>query len=137
LAKDLIPKFKKDPKWSFNFTIDSDNGIPLNKRGSGVRRLILLNFFRAEAEKEKSDEGKASIIYAIEEPETSQHPDHQLMLMEALLELANKDSCQILLTTHVPALAGTLPIEGLRFITKDKNEDVIIQEGNDNVLQCI
>ncbi len=53
LAKDLIPNFSKDPKWDsiFSMTLTSELGIPVNKRGSGVRRLILLNFFRAEAEK--------------------------------------------------------------------------------------
>ena len=29
--------------------------IPINKRGSGVKRLILLNFFRAQAEKKKDE----------------------------------------------------------------------------------
>ncbi|EKS9889993.1 ATP-binding protein, partial [Burkholderia pyrrocinia] len=51
LANELTPRFKEKPKWSFSFTLDGENGIPINKRGSGVRRLILLNFFRAEAEK--------------------------------------------------------------------------------------
>lgn len=36
----------------FKFSLDTDNEIPLNKRGSGIRRLILLSYFRAEAEKE-------------------------------------------------------------------------------------
>lgn len=51
LASELTPRFKEKPKWTFSFTLDGENGIPINKRGSGVRRLILLNFFRAEAEK--------------------------------------------------------------------------------------
>ncbi len=45
LANELTPRFKEKPKWTFNFTLDGENGIPINKRGSGVRRLILLNFF--------------------------------------------------------------------------------------------
>ena len=44
LANELTPRFKEKPKWTFNFTLDGENGIPINKRGSGVRRLILLNF---------------------------------------------------------------------------------------------
>lgn len=35
----------------FSFSLIGDDNIPLNKRGSGVRRLILLSYFRAEAEK--------------------------------------------------------------------------------------
>ena len=70
----------------------------MNKRGSGVRRLILLNFFRAKAE-EKASRDNRTLIYAIEEPETSQHNEHQKILIDALKELANKGH-QILLTTH-------------------------------------
>ena len=52
IADSLTPRFS-DPRWDsvFKFNLFSDNDIPLNKRGSGVRRLILLNFFRAEAER--------------------------------------------------------------------------------------
>ena len=41
-------------KWADVFksvSITGDGDIPINKRGSGVKRLILLNFFRAEAER--------------------------------------------------------------------------------------
>lgn len=87
LANELTTRFKEKPKWTFNFTLDGENGIPINKRGSGARRLILLNFFRAEAEKAVSGTQR-SVIYAIEEPETSQHPNYQIMLMKALLSLS-------------------------------------------------
>jgi putative ATP-dependent endonuclease of OLD family len=89
----------------------------MNKRGSGVRRLILLNFFRAEAERRQQQEGVPGVIYAIEEPETSQHPDNQEMLVDALLELAHTESSQVLITTHVPALASRIPCQNLRYIT--------------------
>lgn len=39
-----------------NVSITCDNDIPINKRGSGVKRLVLLNFFRAEAERRKNSE---------------------------------------------------------------------------------
>ena len=43
----------------FSFGLESDNGIALNKRGSGFRRMVLLNYFRAEAERKlESDENK-------------------------------------------------------------------------------
>lgn len=61
-------------------SITGDEDIPINKRRSGVKRLVLLNFFRAEAERRKNESNVPDIIYAIEEPETSQHPSHQLLL---------------------------------------------------------
>ena len=120
LAEQLIPEFRTDPKFDsqFKLTIKSEDDIPINKRGSGVRRLILLNFFRAEAEKRRLGTLNNRIIYAFEEPETSQHPDHQEMLIKAFLELSNSANTQIILTTHTPALAGLLPLDSLRFITK-------------------
>jgi predicted ATPase len=110
-------------KWDSLFTtsITGDTGIPLNKRGSGIKRLVLLNFFRAEAEKQATDKHKASVIYAIEEPETSQHPRNQRMLMSALQDLSGKDGRQVLVTTHTPMLARAVSEASLRFIEKNEN----------------
>lgn len=134
LAKDLIPDFSKDPKWDsiFSMSLASEQGIPVNKRGSGVRRLILLNFFRAEAEKKFKEANGRSIIYAIEEPETSQHPSYQEMLIKALLDLAILPKTQILVTTHTPALAGLMPISSLRYIIKNENNQHKIEHAKNN-----
>jgi len=134
LANELTPRFKDKPKWTFNFTLDGENGIPINKRGSGVRRLILLNFFRAEAEKAVAGSAR-KVIYAIEEPETSQHPNYQIMLMKALLALANQENRQILVTTHVPALAGLIPIEGIRYVTKNAEGVPSVKMPTESVLK--
>ena len=51
----IIPTADK-LKWVDVFkavSITDDNDIPINKQGSGVKRLILLNFFRAEADERK------------------------------------------------------------------------------------
>lgn len=118
LASQLVPRFKKAPSWTFDFALDGEDNIPINKRGSGVRRLILLNFFRAEAERKIAEKNAPSVIYAFEEPETSQHPSNQEMLVRALVEVGGRDNCQVLVTTHVPALAGLLPVTGLRLVEK-------------------
>ncbi len=39
----------------FSFTFDCDNGISFNKRGSGVKRLMLLSFFLADAEQKNTN----------------------------------------------------------------------------------
>jgi len=123
LASILKPDFKSEPKFDslFKLTLSSDDNIPINKRGSGVRRLILLNFFRAEAERRGRASNNKNIIFAIEEPETSQHPDHQEMLIGSLIELSNSGNTQVLLTTHTPSLASLLPLESLRFIENVNN----------------
>ena len=134
LASELTPRFKEKPKWTFSFTLDGENGIPINKRGSGVRRLILLNFFRAEAER-IAEGSQRNVIYAIEEPETSQHPNYQMMLMRALLTLANQPNRQIIITTHVPALAGLMPKESIRYVTKDEGGSPLVKMPDRDVLR--
>lgn len=138
LAASLVPEFKSEPKFDslFKLSIKSDDDISINKRGSGVRRLILLNFFRAEAERKLSEaERNKSIIYAFEEPETSQHPSHQKLLIEAFLELSCKENTQIILTTHTPALGGLLPTGSLRLVEKRNKSQV--RNGSDEIFQKI
>ncbi|GAV24213.1 hypothetical protein ciss_01460 [Carboxydothermus islandicus] len=99
--------------------------IPLNKRGSGIRRIVLLSFFTAEVERLKRDKNLASTIYAIEEPETSLHPDLQKKLIEQLLELSEYPNIQVLITTHSPALIRLLETSSIRYIEqKDHSSNV-------------
>jgi len=138
IAQELKPEIP-EPKWESVFkgiTISSDEGIPLNKRGSGVRRLILLSFFRAEAEKKKEERNVPNTIYAFEEPETSQHPEHQRKLIEAFLKLSSRDDTQIILSTHSPGIASLLPIESLRFLSK-RNGRILTEKGTNEILEKI
>ena len=125
LASKLEPKFTPPTpaKWKglFSIKMDTDDGIPLNKRGSGVRRMILVSFFKAEAERRLKSTSKRNIIYALEEPETAQHPNNQKILIESFKSLANESDCQIILTTHSPGLASELSVNSLRFINKDES----------------
>ena len=116
LAHQLTPKFSS-PKWEnvFKFSLDTDT-VPLNKRGSGTRRLILLNYFRAQADKQADEEHVTDIIYAFEEPETAQHADHQRMLMQSFSKISQQLGKQVLITTHSPELAGMLNPDGVRQI---------------------
>ncbi|HET7118041.1 MAG TPA: ATP-binding protein [Hanamia sp.] len=104
-----------------NVSICGDENIPINKRGSGVKRLILLNFFRAEAERRKMAENIPSIVYAIEEPETSQHTEHQKKLISAFLTLSTTANTQVLITTHSATLVKELKFEHLRLIKASNN----------------
>ena len=122
IAESLIPVIpgSETLKWNDVFksvTISGDEGIPINKRGSGVKRLILLNFFRAEAERRKDEEGLPAIVYAIEEPETSQHTAHQKLLIKSFIDLSVLDNTQLLLTSHSPMVVKELNFSNLRIIS--------------------
>ena len=139
LAGQLTPEFKAEPKWAslFSVALNSDQGIPVNKRGSGVRRLILVSFFRAEAERRLAQGGTRNIIYAIEEPETSQHPHNQRMLLESFQDLASEPGCQVLLTTHSPGFATYLPIGSFRFIRKASAGQPQIEDATDGTWETM
>lgn len=133
IANELTPDFSEAPKakWTglFSVSMNTDDGIPLNKRGSGVRRLILVSFFRAEAERQLEEAGGRGIIYAIEEPETAQHPANQRILLGAFKTLAQESGCQVLLTTHSPEFASELPASSLRFVSVDEDGKPVVNIG--------
>lgn len=129
IASSLNPKIPSTGalKWNDvfkNVSITGDEEIPINKRGSGVKRLVLISFFRAEAERRQQASGLPSVVYAIEEPETSQHPDHQRALVNALIALSQADGTQIVLTSHSPELVKQLNFDNILLIAGQGAGDI-------------
>ncbi|QQT61905.1 AAA family ATPase [Sphingobacterium multivorum] len=133
LAEKMKSDFNKLPSWDkiFDLTLLNEQNVPLNKRGSGVKRLVLLSFFQAQAEKKRSENTAPSIIYAIEEPETSQHPNHQKILIESLITLSQQHNIQVLFTTHSSNLVREIPIDSLIYIYKNEEKENAIEYGLD------
>lgn len=122
LARTLHPSMPSsaDLKWTDVFksvSISGDNDIPINKRGSGVKRMVLLNFFRAEAERAQQNAHAPGIIYAIEEPETAQHVVHQHMLIDSLLSLSQNAATQVVITTHSTNILQRLAFDNIRLVS--------------------
>jgi len=132
LANELRPRVTTKP-WTSLFSVDltDDGAVPVNKRGSGVRRLILLSFLRAKAESSAVEADRSEIILGIEEPETSQHPNNQILLMNSFQTLCEQGNCQIVLTTHNPALAKRLPASAIRFLEGQRTECPTVISGED------
>lgn len=61
------------------------------------------------------------VVYAIEEPETSQHNEHIKMMMDALKTLSGRNHIQIIVTTHSPYLVKQLEYSQLRLVDNDTN----------------
>ncbi|WIE72312.1 ATP-binding protein [Curtobacterium sp. MCJR17_020] len=116
IAKGLTPRIGDEMKWDsvFKVSLHGESGIPINKRGSGVRRMVLLGFLQAQAELKSAG---GNVIYAIEEPETGQHPDHQKALLNAVRDIAEREGAQVIMTTHTPTLGRLVPEESLRYIS--------------------
>ena len=138
LAAELVPGFKAEPKWDslFKLSLAGDDGIPVNKRGSGVRRLVLFSFFRAEVERRQGIEARSNVIYAVEEPETAQHPKYQRLVIEALAALAQEPGVQVVLTTHVPALISLVPPRAIRYIHRSA-AGTTVEAGTDDVYRRV
>lgn len=134
IARSLQPRIPeaKSLKWKDAFksiSISGDDDIPINKRGSGVKRLVLISFFRAEAERKAAQENSKSVIYAIEEPETSQHDNAIRMLIESFKSIVNTGVGQILLTSHNPFLLKEIDFHSIRIVNnQDENPRVRIPE---------
>jgi putative ATP-dependent endonuclease of OLD family len=134
LAEKMKSDFNKLPSWDkiFDLTLLNEQNVPLNKRGSGVKRLVLLSFFQAQAEKKKIENSSPSIIYAIEEPETAQHPNHQQILINSFIRLSQSINTQVLFTTHSSNLVREIPMESLIYIYKDENNKNVVEYGIEN-----
>ncbi|WP_083881946.1 ATP-dependent endonuclease [Curtobacterium sp. B8] len=120
LARELQP-VEPEPSWSKAYSgmqFVDDSGVPLARRGSGTRRLVLLSFFRAEVEKVLSDdEGmNRSVIIAVEEPETALHADMQQEILAALSEVAELPGRQVIITTHSANLLRNVSASDIRYI---------------------
>lgn len=137
VANSLHPKMPP-LKWEDLFkgiSIAGDQDIPLSKRGSGVRRLILLNFFRAEAERLRDEKGAPDVIYAIEEPETSQHANFQMQLVEALVKMSITAGGQVVVTTHSTVVVKMLEARQLRMVLNNESGSVVKEiDGEGRVL---
>lgn len=133
-----IPDISK-LKWADVFktvSMAGDNSIPINKRGSGVKRLILLCFFRAEAERSSmSDNRKGNVIYAFEEPETSQHGNNQRILIESFKKLSSNANIQVILTTHSPIVVKALAYSSIRVVNESDEGRVQVGAVTGNVLK--
>lgn len=115
---------------------NTDNNIPLNKRGSGIRRLVLVSSFLAEVERKSNQDNKNHIIYAIEEPETSLHPDLQIKFINALQQLSRNKNYQIILTTHSPALIRLFETKSIRYVDQSNNV-ASVKEWDESVASTI
>jgi predicted ATP-dependent endonuclease of OLD family len=102
---------------------------PLEKRGSGIRRLLMVAFFEYLAEREKV--GKISFIFGLEEPENNLHPGLQRELARSFRQIIDK-GYQIIITTHSPVFAGASPIEDLTLIMRERGIAKAIQSPNLN-----
>ncbi|MDQ0537607.1 putative ATP-dependent endonuclease of OLD family [Curtobacterium flaccumfaciens] len=140
LADTLTPT-DPQPVWSKAFSglqFVDQNGIPLSKRGSGTRRLVLLSFFRATAEKGiaalsdgvEENGYHRGVITAVEEPETALHADLQSDIIAAMQDIGDLPHRQVLLTTHSANLLRLVPAIAIRYISSESGAREVVSAGS-------
>lgn len=126
--------------------INDANDIPINKKGSGIRRLLLLSYLMVDAQKRTSINNKKNIVYAIEEPETALHPKLQVKFISELYRMANKhtyetgdeiptngnelNTYKILLTTHTPNYLAYATQKEVIYLSEDDNGNILEIDGD-------
>jgi len=112
------PEFSWDKAVSFDILGKDQFGVEnsLERRGSGIQRLLMVAFFQYLAERKKDNGG--NFIFAIEEPENCLHPGLQRELASSFRRLAD-EGYQIIITSHSPVFAGESAIEDLLLVFRD------------------
>jgi len=124
------PNFYLDKSVKFEILGKDHHDIEssLDRRGSGMRRLLMVAFFKYLAEKGKGSSD--DYIFAVEEPENCLHPGLQRELVSSFRKLAD-EGYQTIVTSHSPVFAGASPIEDLALIVRDEGVAVSVQRNSD------
>lgn len=126
------PEFSWDKAVTFQIYGKDQHGIEtsLDKRGSGMRRLLMVSFFQYLAERGRESGG--DFVFAIEEPENCLHPRLQRELISSFRQLVD-EGYQVIVTSHSPVFAGASPIEDLALVVREKGVARAIQTPNLNL----
>lgn len=128
------PSFSWDKAVTFEILSKDQYGVEtsIDRRGSGMRRLLMVAFFQYLAERGRDRKG--DFIFAIEEPENCLHPGLQRELVTSFRRLA-EEGFQIMVTSHSPVFAGSSPIEDLALIVREAGVARGLQTPNLDLLQ--
>jgi putative ATP-dependent endonuclease of OLD family len=120
------PEFSWDKAVTFQILGRDQHGVEnsLERRGSGMRRLLMVAFFQYLAERGRETGG--DFVFAVEEPENCLHPGLQRELVASFRRLAD-EGYQVIITSHSPVFAGASPIEDLALIVRDAGAARAIQ----------
>lgn len=121
------PSFKWKDLASFYLECRDKQGkdIAFAKRGSGLRRLLMVAYFQYLAQRDKAKDSLKSNIYAIEEPETYLHPGAQRDLLDSFRTITASE--QVMLSSHSPVFAGSTDIANLVLIIRDSGIAKVLQ----------
>lgn len=97
---------------------ESGLAMPGEELGLGIQSAIVVGIF--EAFRQMGTECGTLII---EEPEMYLHPQAQRYFFRLLCEMADKNQCQVIYSTHSPIFADVSRFESLRLVRREAGQD--------------
>ncbi|MBN1825980.1 MAG: ATP-binding protein [Candidatus Eisenbacteria bacterium] len=119
------PSFTWDKAVTFDIYGTDGAGVEtsVERRGSGLRRLMMVAFFQYLAERGRS---AGDTIFGIEEPENCLHPALQRELVTSLRTLTGEGT-QIVISSHSPVFAGASPVDDLALVVREADKARAVQ----------
>jgi len=124
-----------DPVIEVEF-IEKSNRYGHRSAGHGTKRAYHMAALETHAEAKGGDTDRLLLVI-VDEPEIHQHPQRQRRILESFQRLAKRGSCQVVYSTHSPALVDLREPLGLYRITRDERLNMQANRGSkvDPVLQ--
>ncbi len=130
---DEVASMRPDPSFSWKdlvkFRIECTDAqgqaIAFGKRGSGLRRLLMVAYFQYLAQRRSEGLEIHGRIFAVEEPETYLHPGAQRVLLSSFAEIAREG--QVLISSHSPVFAGSTDQQNLVLVRRQDGVGEILQ----------
>lgn len=110
--------------------IEKSNKHDHQSTGHGTRRAYHMAALETYAEASRGD-GEGLFLVIVDEPEIHQHPQRQRRILESFQRLAKGESCQVVYSTHSPALVDLREPLGLYRITRDGKLNIRASRGGE------
>jgi putative ATP-dependent endonuclease of OLD family len=115
-AVSLVPQVSGIDEALANVAVNVTDAVEssLANKGTGVRGAVLVAMLRYLA-----DNGRRSMVFAVEEPEAFLHPGAQEELRDELDDLGRRRDVTLLITTHSPFVVSRLASSKIVALAKD------------------
>jgi len=97
--------------------------------GHGTRRAYHMAALETHAEAKRGD-GGGLLLVIVDEPELHQHPQRQRRILATFQRLTREGKCQVVYSTHSPALVDLREPLGLYRITRDARLNMSANRGS-------